>query len=149
VHNLKQISINLHGLGKLCVRVCYRSPNAGREEFDDLSRVIRKHTDNAAIIMGDSNYGEINWEMMEATTEGGELLEMAQDCFLRQHVMKPTRDSNRTVDIVLSTKPGLVEEVEIGCPVANSDHYTVMFSIPLQNKIVSDQKVNRHARLDR
>jgi len=37
------------------------------------------------------------------------------------------------VDLVLSTEPGLIEEVEILCPVANSDHYTVMFCIPLQN----------------
>jgi len=62
--------------------------------------------------------------------EGREFLEMVQDCFLTQHVMKPTSDSNKTVDIVLSTEPGLVEEM------ANSDHYTVMFSIPLQNNIV-------------
>jgi len=66
--------------------------------------------------VGDINDGEINWETMEATAGGGEFLEMAQDCFLTQDVMKPTRDSNNNVDIVLSTKPGLVEKVEIGCP---------------------------------
>jgi hypothetical protein len=70
---------------------------------------------------------------LDASAEGGEFLEVIQDCFLTQHVMKPTRDSNKIVDLVLSTEPGLVEEVEIGCPVANSDHYTIMFRIPLQN----------------
>jgi len=77
-----------------------------REEFEDLSKVITKHTDNAAIIMGDFNYGEINWETREATAEGGEFLEMVQDCFLTQHVMKPTRDSNKTVDMVYGTRTG-------------------------------------------
>ena len=67
--------------------------------------------------MGDFNYGEINWETLEVTAEGAEFLKMVQDCFLTQHVMEPTRDSNRTVDLVLSTEPGLVEKVEIGCPV--------------------------------
>jgi endonuclease/exonuclease/phosphatase family metal-dependent hydrolase len=37
-----------------------------REEFDDLSKVIPKHKENAAIIMGDFNYGEINWETLDA-----------------------------------------------------------------------------------
>jgi hypothetical protein len=41
---------------------------------------------------------------------------------------------------VLSTEPGLIEEVEIGCPVANSDHYTVMFSILLENDTVRRTK---------
>jgi len=45
-----------------------------KEEFEDLSKIIRKQTDNAAIIMGDFNYGEISWETMEATAE--EFLEM-------------------------------------------------------------------------
>ena len=53
-----------------------RSPNAEREEFVNLSR---KHTDEAAIIMGDFNYGKINWETLEATAEGAEFLEMVQD----------------------------------------------------------------------
>ncbi len=127
------VCIKILGLGNLIVGVCYRSPNAGRGEFDELSKVIRKHTENAAIIMGDFNYGEINWETLDASAEGGEFLEVIQDCFLTQHVIKPTRDSNKTVDIVLSTEPGLVEEVEIGCPVANSDHYTIRFIIPLNN----------------
>jgi hypothetical protein len=41
---------------------------------------------------------------------------------------------------VLSTEPGLVEEVEIGCPVANSDHYTILFHIPRQNNNVLRKK---------
>ena len=134
------VCINIQVLGKLCVGVGYRSPNAGREEFEDLIKVIRKLTNNAAIIMGGFNYGVINWETMEAPAEGGEFLGMVQDCFLTQHVMKPTRDSNKTVDLVLSAEPGLIEEVEIGCPVANSDHYTVMFSIPLENYTVRRTK---------
>lgn len=120
--------------------LCYRCPNADREEIVSLSRLIRKHTDEAAIIMGDFNYGEINWETLEATAEGAEFLEMVQDCFLTQHVMEPTRDSNRTVDLVLSTEAGLVEDIDIGCPVANSDHYTITFKIPCKDTILKCKK---------
>ena len=46
------VSINILGVGKLVIGLCYRSPNAEREEFINLSRFIRQHTDEAAIIMG-------------------------------------------------------------------------------------------------
>jgi hypothetical protein len=38
------------------------------------------------------------------------------------------------LDLILSTEPGLVEEVEIGCPIANSDHYTITFKIPIKRE---------------
>jgi hypothetical protein len=54
------VSIKILGVGNLIVGVCYRSPTAGREEFENLSRIIRKHTDEVAVIMGDFNSGGIN-----------------------------------------------------------------------------------------
>jgi len=61
-YKCESLFVCIHGFGKLCVGVCYRNPNAEREEFEDLSKVT-KHTDNAAISrpMGDFNYGEINY----------------------------------------------------------------------------------------
>lgn len=127
------VSIKILGVGNLIVGVCYRSPTAGREEFENLSRIIRKHTDEAAVIMGDFNYGGINWQTLEATAEEEEFVELVQDCFLSQHIMEPTRDSKKTVDIVLSTEQGLVTDVEVGCPIANSDHYYDNFSNTIAN----------------
>jgi len=135
------VSIKILGLGNLIVGVCYRSPTAGREEFESLRSVIRKQTIEAAVIMGDFNYGGINWQTWEATAEEGEFVEMLKDCFLTQHVMELPRDSMKTVDIVLSTEPGLVEEVEIGCPIANSDHYTIFFKIPFQTGSVKKKEI--------
>ena len=68
------VSINILGVGKLVIVQYYRSPNAEREEFVNLSRLIRKHTDEATIIMEDFNYGKINWDTLEATAEGAEFL---------------------------------------------------------------------------
>ena len=39
------VCIKILGLGNLIVGVCYRSPNAGSEEFEELSKAIRKHTE--------------------------------------------------------------------------------------------------------
>ena len=53
-------------------------------------------------------------------------LHLLGDCFLTQMVTKPTR-GNKILDLVLSSDPGLVEDVDVRCPVANSDHSVVEF----------------------
>ena len=58
------VSINILGVGKLVIGLCNRSAYA-EKEFVNSSRFIRKHTDEAAIIMRDFNYAEINWETLE------------------------------------------------------------------------------------
>ena len=126
------VNLNIVGFGNLIMAVCYRSPSADQQEVDNMMWKIRKYSNKAAIIMGDFNYGDINWETMDTKAEGGEFIDLVQDCFLMQHVVFPTRDSNRIVDLVLSTEPGLVEEIEVGSPVANSDHCTISFKVPIK-----------------
>ncbi len=138
------VSLRIEGKGELIIGVCYRSPSADREEGENLNKVIRKHTDKVAIIMGDFNYGDVNWESMEAVEEGGKFVELVQDCFLTQHVLVPTRDSKRTLDLVLSTEPELVEELIVSCPVANSDHYTIRFTVP----VIKESKGNKQVVLN-
>ena len=43
-------------------------------------------------------------------------------------VTKPTGE-NKILDLVPCSDPGMVEDVEVGCPVANSDHSVVEFKI--------------------
>ena len=78
--------------------------------------------------MGDFNYRYIKWVTLEAIAEEAEFLDMVPDCFLTQHVTEPTRDSNTVLDLVSSTEPELVEDVEMGSLTAISDRYTI-FSI--------------------
>ena len=51
--------------------------------------------------MGDVNHGNIKWDTLHSTgVEDEKLLCMAQENFLTQHVLEPTR-ANRVLDIVL------------------------------------------------
>jgi len=50
------------------------------------------------------------------------------DYFLHQHILAPTRGKNN-LDLVLSTKNGMVDDIAIGCPVGNSDHNLLEFTI--------------------
>ena len=97
--------------------------------------------------MGDFNYGDIDWESMTTTTtgEGSKFIDLIQDCFLEQHVMEATR-GDKTLDLVFSTEPTLVDEVTIGCPVANSDHNVIYFKIPrrVDRKASKQEVFNYH-----
>ena len=43
------------------------------------------------LIMGDFNFPGIDWGTLEADVTGNKFLDSTQYCFLRQHVLKPTR----------------------------------------------------------
>ena len=53
--------------------------------------------------MRDLNYGEIDWLATDATKEGKDFLNLCNDCFLTQHVTKPTREHN-ILDLILSMR---------------------------------------------
>ena len=73
------------------------------------------------LIMGDFNFPGINWVTLEADVTGSKFLDLTQDYFLIQHVLKPTRYDN-ILDLVLSSKENMVEELLVLEHLANSDH---------------------------
>jgi len=110
--------------------VCYKSPTANREEVDDLYKEIRKYSQfRNLVLMGDFNFGEIDWVNNLGGSRGGqEFIDLVGDCFLTQKVMMPTRGSS-ILDLVLCTEPDMVDNIEVGCPVANSDHNIIEFHL--------------------
>ena len=81
------------------------------------------------MIMGDFNIGEMDWKAnMGNSGRGQELLDLVGNCFLTQVVTKPTRGNN-ILDLVLFSDPEMVEDIDVKCPVVNSDHSVVEFKI--------------------
>ena len=68
---------------------------------------------------------------------------LAQDNFLTQHVLKPTR-AERLLDIVLSSQKELVDNVVIHETLGSSDHNQLRFNI----KIKSDNTKVKQRRRD-
>ena len=122
------ISIKGYLREEVKIGVCYRSPRAEVNEVEDLYDCIRRHAEDALVIMGDFNYGDINWENMETKGDGSEFIDLVQDCYMTQHVKEATR-ANRILDLILSNDPEMVEDVRLYCPIANSDHNVIMFTI--------------------
>ena len=78
--------------------------------------------------MGDFNFGDIKWELLQTSNKDQEFSDMINDSFLVQHVDKPTRDDN-ILDLEFSLELGMVEDVMVSCPVSNSDHNLITWDI--------------------
>ena len=74
------------------VGVCYRSPTADQIYDGNLMEEIEKFASGKALIMGDFNYGDIEWDTLQAEKLNSKIfINRMHDLFLTQHVGEPTR----------------------------------------------------------
>ena len=72
--------------------------------------------------MGDYNHGHIQLTHIQCTgKEDEEFLNLVQDSFISQNVLKPIRGKN-VLDIVLSSQKEFIHNVKICEPLGCSDH---------------------------
>ena len=119
-----------HGGQDLLVGVCHRTPtfDVFAVDLDELlRRLIQEVGHRHLLMMGDFNYGDIDWSSpgAEPATEASKLfLDCLDDCFLTQHVTEPTRITGKSVlDLVITDQSDMVEKVEVAGNFMNSDHY--------------------------
>ena len=120
---------------------CYRSPTpsttseSNNENLGKLLKSITTKKYSHVCIVGDLNYKKINWKSW--TTTGSEnseefaFIESVRDCFLHQHVEKPTRrrgdDEPSLLDLVLTNEETQVSNLRHQAPLGKSDHDTIIF----------------------
>ena len=77
------------------------------------------------LLMGDFNYGGIDWEQLQTqqscSAEGVNFFDCVQDNLLVQHVKVPTRKS-AILDLVVTTEPDLIDEIEMTEFLGGGDH---------------------------
>ena len=135
------VDIHIGGNKKIVVGIIYRPPNLSEEVstsiIQELERAARY---NNIYIMGDFNYGGIDWENMTSDRSSEEFLNTVQDSFYKQLVREPTRQGN-ILDLVLTNNETQVSQVEIGPRFDVSDHHEIRF------KIVGERKVDENTTL--
>ena len=114
----------------LTVGVCYNTTaNTKPEDEEPLLELISKACQRGeVVIVGDFNHETIDWELMEAQSEGQGFLDRIQDQFLHQHVDKPTRGNN-ILDLILSSNPEQVRNITVSEQFGTSDHNIVHFEV--------------------
>ena len=115
--------------------MCYDTTANTVEDEKPLLELLRKACGGGGevIITGDFNHETIDWELMESQAEGQEFLDTVEDLFLEQHVTTPTREKN-LLDLVLSTNPEQIRDVEVTEKFGSSDHNMVKFNVIMKEE---------------
>lgn len=122
----------------LIVGVCYRSPTSSDAEDRCLMDCINLVSSKLVLIMGDFNYPDIDWNVLQADSGRSKIfLDMVNDSFLTQHVREATRDIN-ILDLVLTSEPEMVDEVKIGVPLVDSDHNVLSWEVEYETVLKVD-----------
>ena len=95
------------------IGVVYRCPNITKQNNEKMHNAVSEVRKGYCIIMGDFNHGHIKWDSLQSTgVEDQRFLCLAQDNFLTQHVLEPTRAA-MVLDIVMSSQKEFVDNVVI------------------------------------
>ena len=139
-------SIHLAKAKVLYICAFYKPPSAPSSRIDSLSESmlkvfdINKKTHPNIVISGDFNCGDIDWKcdppMVTSHSTAPlmhRLLDFIGDHALTQYVTVPTRSASlKTLDLVLSSVPSLVSDIQI--KPGMSDHDIVLFNIRVKPK---------------
>ncbi|GAB0189153.1 mitochondrial enolase superfamily member 1 [Grus japonensis] len=114
----------------IIVGVCYRPPDQGDRADEALYRQIEAASrSQALVLMGDFNNPDICWRDNTAEhKQSRKFLECVEDNFLMQVIEEPMR-RGAMLDIVLTSKEGLVGDVNLKGSLGCSDHEMVEFRI--------------------
>ncbi|XP_009874290.1 PREDICTED: uncharacterized protein LOC104278875 [Apaloderma vittatum] len=110
--------------------VCYRPPNQD-EEVDELfyGQLAEAAKSQDLVLVGDLNLPDICWKYNTADRkQSTRFLDCVEDNFLTQLVSEPTR-GGALLDLLLTNREGLVDNVVVGGLLGLSDHEMIDFSI--------------------
>ncbi len=115
------IKLNCRQSKFLKVGVCYR-PNVNEQSDLLMSKEIEWACKGDVLIMGDFNYSNIDWNIMNGVSRDENMfIDVVQDNYLHQHVREPTRGEN-TLDLVLSKSELDVQNLNVCYKLGKSDH---------------------------
>jgi len=116
--------------GDITVGVYYRPPDQEEEVDEAFYRQLQAALQSQALVlMGDFHHPDISWEDHTARqAQPRRFLQSINDNFLMQVVEEPTR-RGMLLDLVLTNKEGLVEDLKVGGSLSCSDHEMVEFRI--------------------
>lgn len=143
----------------LTLGLIYRSPNSSDENSDKLNELIRKAAkpkNHNLLILGDFNFPDIRWEN-DMCAHGpnhpaSKFLETCKDSFLIQHQTEFTHfradQTPSLVDLVLTSRQDLINEVSTQAALGKSDHATLLIQLSYHKKSTSFKSRYNYSKAD-
>jgi len=129
------------------IGVCYRTPTEEifvKDNHSTLRDMLLVVSNKNFILMGDFNYGQIDWSSGACESGGMEdcrsFLECLQEGFVSQHVTGRTTERS-LLDLVLTNEPQLIDEVENLGKFAASDQSLLFWKINVGKEDISTKAV--------
>ena len=135
------LEIRLRGGDRMIFGCFYRSPtisSTSKTNTDDLNKLLinlcaKKYSH--VCFVGDFNFRDINWKSRTTPHNDDSIeykfIETTQDCFLHQHIVKPTRkrgnDEASLLDLILTNEELQVSDIAFLAPLGKSDHSVISF----------------------
>ncbi len=150
------VSIKINSGMKLLVCCIYRSDSGSEGNNSDLLSLIKKLSSNnfdKLIIVGDFNLPGIDWESWtsksNSTTDlNFSFIESLRDCYLVQHVSRPTRgrgiNNPNVLDLIITNNITEINNLEYLSPLGKSDHCVLQFSIICDIKLQPYSKTKKY-----
>lgn len=132
------IELNLVKHDKLLIGCIYRSDSGSQENNEMLLELFRHSMSlnySHYLIIGDFNFNKISWDnwytsRSESSNEY-KFIECIRDCFLYQHVTRPTRyradDEPSIIDLIFTNEENMVSDLKYYSPLGRSDHSVLIF----------------------
>ena len=132
------LEVKLQTNDRLLLITCYRSPNSSENnntELLDLMDEIEIANFSHLLMLGDFNYGDINWNTgISQGPEDGfaqKTADKIRDNYWSQKVTEPTRrrgqDTPHLLDLVIVNEENMIEQINHLSPLGSSDHCTLEF----------------------
>jgi len=108
-----------------------------------VQELIREVSTQHISLMGDFNYGGIDWHTSQATeAPAQQFLDCLEDCFLTQHVTEPTREDS-LLDFVITNELDMIDNINIGGQFSTSDHNVLHWLIAVATTNVTKTETFR------
>ena len=131
------------GGSELLIGVCYRTTSEsifGKDYQSLLNDLFVEVNKKNVLIMGDFNYGDIDWPnhrlLPSASLDSRQFFECIDDNFYIQHVLQPTRDDS-ILDLVFSLESDLISDMRVIDNLATSDHNMLIWNIHTDARVKS------------
>ena len=132
--------IRMNSKDKLLIGGIYKSPNSDAVNHEQLNKLITQAVElkyKSTVILGDFNFPEINWDTWTVnkseTHPAFHFVECIRDNFLYQHTDSYTRfregQDPSCLDLVLTDKEEIIEDLKIGDKLGASDHASIVFDV--------------------
>jgi hypothetical protein len=128
------------------VGVFYRPPDCSEDQLRFLLDVFSRYKTANTIVVGDFNYGDINWKKYTSGATGKKFLKEVSNLAMYQCVKNETRGKN-ILDLVLVYEKDFLNGIKQLAPVGKSDHNTLVVTLNVKvhssNKMITIYKYDK------